>query len=538
MKTETKAMTCSMLALLFASAVWSQTVTIKELPPLPGHAHSAAYAINSLGQAAGESDTDAFIAHAAIWQGDGPHDLQTLATVRESFAFGINDLGQATGDVTTLSGAAQTFYWNGSGMQVIARREGYAINNGGRLVGVGGSTDGFSWAAGVITQLKPLPGHFSARPEAINDMEVIVGTSIGSTGRRVVKWSGDTPEILSGMAGVTGTAYGVNAKGQIVGDYDRSGIAQAFIWNANSGLEDLPLIEGAFTSHAYGVNGAGDVVGDLGGRPTLWKKSDTGYRLIFIDEHLAADSGWSDLDLYGINDSGQIVGTGSFNGSDRGFILTVDDSNPTLEVAFANRDDPFAVWTESWADVPNSSIVYAGDFTGDLIAWRVKNAPTGSSFKWTAVQTVGLKPQTLTGPDGDALNQWSLTSVGLLDWPPGTYRITCVVSSPGKPVVTLVTDQVVGWRGQDYVVVGQVKPILDYNLTGAQRSSLVHALINSYNVPREWYLVHGTIPVLNDLAGDERKNLDVLANPAIFCFRTVEQYQAGLRFAQRCSDRE
>src|SRR5262245_35440533 len=138
MQSHQRNLVCLALACAFTPSVWSQSYQITELPPLNGHAYSAAYAINNSGQAAGESDSANFsTTHAALWTNGSPQDLHTLTAARYSLAFGLNDTGQATGDLDLRGSASQVFFWDGTSMQVVSTspaqflREGYGINNAG-----------------------------------------------------------------------------------------------------------------------------------------------------------------------------------------------------------------------------------------------------------------------------------------------------------------------------------------------------------------------------------------------------------------------
>lgn len=312
--------------LLIALDAWSQTYQIAELPPLPGHTNSATYAINNAGQAAGESaDGTFFVDHAVIWTAGVPTDIQTITNGKFSIAYGLNDSGQATGDIDLRGSRSGVFFWDGTAMQNVTPseflREGYAINNSGIVVGVGGQpTDGFKWQNGVYTPLRFLPGHHSARPLAINAGGVIVGASLGSSGRAPVRWIGETPQTLSGLT--DGTAYGINTAGQVVGEHGTTGGTRAFLWDALAGPINLPIPSGATSSHAYGINSAGTVIGDIDFSAVVWTNGPTGYTATFIEPLLPLNSGWAGLELYGINDQGQIAGTGGLNGFDRGFILS------------------------------------------------------------------------------------------------------------------------------------------------------------------------------------------------------------------------
>ena len=168
--------------------------------------------------------------------------------------------------------------------------------------------------------MKYLLGHHTARPLAINASGVSVGVSIGSSGRLPVKWIDDTPQALAGLA--DGMAIGITAAGQIVGEHSTPNGTRAFLWDPATGPIDLPVPSGTGSSRASGINGNGSVIGDIDGSAVVWSSGPSGYTATLIEPQLPANSGWSSLVLYAINDNGQIAGTGGLNGYDRGFILS------------------------------------------------------------------------------------------------------------------------------------------------------------------------------------------------------------------------
>lgn len=86
---------------------------------------------------------------------------------------------------------------------------------------------------------------------------------------------------------------------------------------------------GGFLSSAYDVNRAGDVVGysydNLGrSRAFLW----LGGHMYDLNDLMAPGSGWILEAAYGINDAGQIVGAGDWNGLKTAFQLDASQMQP------------------------------------------------------------------------------------------------------------------------------------------------------------------------------------------------------------------
>jgi probable HAF family extracellular repeat protein len=87
-------------------------------------------------------------------------------------------------------------------------------------------------------------------------------------------------------------------------------------------MVDLGVLSGGDYSEALDVNNSGQVVGysnneDDDWRPFLYEDG----QMIDLNSLLPAESGWTLEFAYAINDRGEIVGEGSFEGRERGFLL-------------------------------------------------------------------------------------------------------------------------------------------------------------------------------------------------------------------------
>lgn len=109
-----------------------------------------------------------------------------------------------------------------------------------------------------------------------------------------------------------------------MGQIDR----HAFLWHRGH-LSCFTSL-GTQYAEAYGINNCGQVVGhayDLGGEnqpecihehALIWQQR----KVYDLNKCLPAKSGWALQVAKGINDRGQIVGTGIHNGHTRAFLLT------------------------------------------------------------------------------------------------------------------------------------------------------------------------------------------------------------------------
>jgi probable HAF family extracellular repeat protein len=129
--------------------------TVAALQALPGGNHSIAWAVNDLGQAAGESNAPDSIIRAVLWQNDAAHtpvDVGMLPGDTASVALGVNSVGQVvgmslTGSYPTFSGQ-RAFVWQNGAIEDLALlidpADGFwtvdsvvAINNAGQIVATG-----------------------------------------------------------------------------------------------------------------------------------------------------------------------------------------------------------------------------------------------------------------------------------------------------------------------------------------------------------------------------------------------------------------
>ena len=258
----------------------------------------------------------------------------------------INNRGQVTG---TLFGSDDfPFFYSGGQVTpiitVAGDSVGLAINNHGQVVGGGDAGQGpFIWPGTTA----PF-GSLNSFAEDINDSGIVVG------GPPAFVYQGS---VLTDLGlGPDSVATGINNSGRIVG-ISNSG---AFLWR-NGKVTTLPLVA------AYAINNAGDVLGSIQKgsgpfRPVLYKHGQIRHIVIPLNTVLVSmtsinerdevvgvvedasfttttpflwngtfydlnslippHSGWVLREAAGINERGQIVGSGRLNGLDLGYILT------------------------------------------------------------------------------------------------------------------------------------------------------------------------------------------------------------------------
>ena len=205
------------------------------------------------------------------------------------------------------------------------------INDAGHVVGW--AIDGayqmhaFMWSGGMA-DLGTLSGGDTSYAYAINDAgQAARWGKIGvypSLSERAFLWSGSMQD-LGTLRWAHSTARGINDAGDVVGYLVN---ANQDDWHAfvsqGGGMQDL----GGTKSVAWDINNAALIVGESGQHAVVWE----GGQLEDLNNLIPASSGWVLRTAHAVNDRGQIVGTGSFNGQTRAFLLSPNEyrwTNPS-----------------------------------------------------------------------------------------------------------------------------------------------------------------------------------------------------------------
>lgn len=313
---------------------------------------SIAVGINNTGQVAGQAGAVSPInqsnAHAFLVSNGAMHDLGTLGVYANpggnySYAAGINNNGQVVGNSNS-----RAFVYSDGAMNDLGIIGGATgINNNGQVVGHAQTANyrphAFLYSNGVMTDLGTLGG-WDSQAEAINDKGQVVGFSDKANGRtHAFLYSNGAMSDLGTLPGRSSSkANDINNNGQVVGISE----GNAFLYD-NGVWSDLGNLGGS-SSEAFDINNNGEVVGRS---YSLNNASEEAFlyrngTMVNLNSLLPQNSGWQLTYATGINDLGQIVGRGRFDGLDLGYILspeTIPVVVPPLNIPPA-VPIPAAVW--------------------------------------------------------------------------------------------------------------------------------------------------------------------------------------------------
>jgi probable HAF family extracellular repeat protein len=322
------------MALILVPLAGAQSYSVTDLGTLPGGTYSVPAAINDLGQVVGFSVVDNQN-HAFLWtSAGGMQDLGTLSGDTASQAEGINNSGAVVGE--SSSNLTHPFIWTASGGMRRLEQLGTigaaanAITDSGEIVGYYYPVDNTSYHAFLLTKTGDLQdlgtlGGCCSSAAAINRSGDVVGFSTmpGDQDTHGFLWTnaGGMEDLGVIGSGTYSFANAVSISGEVFGiaNSSQNGTREAYFWTQGTGMESLGTGLG---SAVYGVNASGQLVGICGGDRNLallWTSAHHGQNL---NNLIPPSSGWLLNAAYGINNSGQIVASGTINGQTHAALLT------------------------------------------------------------------------------------------------------------------------------------------------------------------------------------------------------------------------
>jgi probable HAF family extracellular repeat protein len=274
--------------------------------------------------------------------------LPTLVPGGWATAMAVNTRGTVAGSANAANGLERAVLWRKGKVVNLGTLPGdknynsyaAALNNVGQVLVTEYSDDNYArsfvWASGSKTEIAGLPGSTSVYATGLNDAGHIAGyTNIASdrSAHSYLIRDGVTIDLGALAPGGRIAAMAINADDMIVGGAalgpvtdDSRPPLHAFAWK-DGVMTDLGNFTGNNTI-AYAVNRKGAVVGaafllDSATPDDSVAFVHEGLKMVDLNKRLDADSaGWQLKMAYGIDDAGQIIGTGTLNGVSRSFLAT------------------------------------------------------------------------------------------------------------------------------------------------------------------------------------------------------------------------
>ena len=328
---------------LLPAAQAQNSFTVTDLGTVGGNA-SEALGVNNHGEVIGDSRIpNSTLFHAFLYSGGQMQDLGTLGG-DISDAIGINDYDQVVGQSGIFTANGETFHaflYSGGRMQDLTPSGFYSgawgINDRSEVSGlyiidpIQGTIHAFLYSAGQLRDLGTLGGNTSIGA-GINDRGQVVGHSFtnGNTADHAFLYSGGQMQDLGALGTASASnksvALRINEHGQIVGYgylHNDSGISHAFLYSSGQ-LRDLGTLPGNDSSQAYDINNRGEIVGAFlnATNVSIGAFFYVGGQMWDLNKLLAPNLGWTITNATGINDAGQIAGTGTLNGQTHALLLT------------------------------------------------------------------------------------------------------------------------------------------------------------------------------------------------------------------------
>jgi probable HAF family extracellular repeat protein len=470
--------TVLVLSLSLAGSNLFGQFTITNVPTLGG-TFAQAEALNNSGMVAGFSRTAGNLEqHAFQYSAGVLRDLGTLSG-RFSVAWGVNETGQVIGDSSAINGTeTHAFLFSGNAMMDLGTLGGTistaaAINSSGQVAGnstLGGDVQSraFLYTNGILMNLGSLGGIFSSAA-AMNDHGEIVGDAFttNNAADHAFLFSGNSMNDLGTLGGSYSAAFAINNAGQVAGESETTnGDNHAFFYGGGV-MIDLGTFGGSFST-AYAINNSGQAIGEaaiaedmdthgfiysngivtdlgtFGGtystatainnlgqvvgsaadasgntQPFLWQNGV----LTNLNTLLPTNSGWQLRSAQLINDAGQIVGLGLYNGTFTTFLLSRSTAANGAPVANAGPDQTVECSSSlvlngsQSSDPDGDSLTYEWLENGILLATGV--TPSISLSK-------GSHTITLNVADPHGQNALDSVLVNVVDTTPP--MVTCPVS--------------------------------------------------------------------------------------------------------------
>ena len=310
----------------------------------PAGSVSGATAISGTGVVVGNYVMPDGTSRGFLFQAGAVTTLELPAGASQTWARAVSDVGTVGGSSDTGDGQ---IWDNFGGVASVAGTYVMGMNGAGDAAGMTAEGVALVQLGGVVTLLgQPAGGDWSVA-NAVNQYGVAAGTAMTATGS-FRAFSGGT--VLGTLGGQNSYGTAIGGAGAVVGSAQTgSGEMRAVRWDGGAATNLGTL--GGTNSFGYGVNGSGQIVGvsDLTGSAGtagfLWEDGV----MFDLNGLLAPGEVWEVLAAYGLNERGQIVGTGRLNGVEQAVLLTPQATARALILAppavlESGVPEPAALW--------------------------------------------------------------------------------------------------------------------------------------------------------------------------------------------------
>jgi probable HAF family extracellular repeat protein len=320
-------LSATLVAAILPATLTAQPFYVKKDLGTLGGAYSSGRAINASGEVTGYSHVAGDAAtHAFLYSHGRMIDLGTLGGTF-SAGYGINSCGEVAGDSTIVAGSATSHAFLYSRRRMIdlgtlggTSSYGLGNNDAGEVVGyshVAGdtATHAFLFSRGRMVDLDTLGGT-SSYATSINAWGDIAGYSLipGDTATHAFLYSDGTMIDLGALGGTSSYATAINVWGEVTGYFNIAGDSAVHAFLYSDGVM-TDLTPSGFHHAPAGINRWSQVVG------ARWARGENVQNPFFFSaamhglRDLLGDDAGDLMYVAGINDAGQIVATGRYDGA-------------------------------------------------------------------------------------------------------------------------------------------------------------------------------------------------------------------------------
>ena len=305
---------------------------IAELSPPSGATGVEAKSINDRGQVVGAAYYPQGVLHPVLWEDGLPTILPRVPPAYFGVAQRINNRGHVGlkwwDDLHRFRLAL-----SGSGRDVTLRPLDspddvglLGLNDHDHAVGFAGDRSGTAyavlWRSHAVVSLG-IKGEMGTMALDIDNSDRVVGRRVRNGVSQAFRWHHGLLTRLEPLhEGAHATAVAINNHGRAVGGaHDAHGRDRAVIWSGTRPM-DLGTLPRHHSSGASDINDFGLVVGasyaSEEGAAVLWEDG----MISDLNDRITPDAGWRLYQAVAINNSGQVIGTGTRNGRQAMFLLT------------------------------------------------------------------------------------------------------------------------------------------------------------------------------------------------------------------------